>query len=429
MVTPTLEQNYRTITLRTKLRLLAEDVVFQNQSSECHLYRKPENAIAKKRKLVKKIVIVGIHGFLPIKLVKTLIGQSTGNSVKFVAEATRAVQQWLQQNNPDYDPLHYDIQTIALEGEGKIGERAQKLYRLLENWRAILEQSHFLFVVSHSQGTPVAIQLLARLVGEMAPGAKVGLLSMAGFGMGPIAGLDSKLVIRAFTPIEREIIGEMFELQKPGSELSIQLNQAMEVLIHHNVKITFCGAIDDQFVAISSSLANQYQHPNIFRVVYVDKDTQTPEFVVSLVKTIAIMKNMGGFRDYGVLRDIGDRFVGTVGAGSHCKVARDPQVYMMGVQHSLETTSVTRAVRHPLRIHASGGPVLVNDAFAHMYMIPWNVRSLVQELIQINNIRNVQLLRHMVRQYRGWQPVNRAWKDVKYCLSALEELEVDELVL
>ena len=59
--------------------------------------------------------------------------------------------------------------------------------------------------------------------------------------LGPFKGLNSRLIIRAFTPIENEIINELFQYQNTKSKLSIQLNNAMDNLIENNVKIVFSG--------------------------------------------------------------------------------------------------------------------------------------------------------------------------------------------
>lgn len=89
LIVPTIAENLRTITLRTKLRLYIENLLYGAKSSERHLYTNKPDHIAKRKALkIRKVVIIGIHGFLPIKLVRTLIGQSTGNSIRYINEAS-----------------------------------------------------------------------------------------------------------------------------------------------------------------------------------------------------------------------------------------------------------------------------------------------------------------------------------------------------
>ena len=75
--------------------------------------------------------------------------------------------------------------------------------------------------------------------------------------------------------------------------MSLRLIESMQVLVHHNVKLTFCGSIDDQWVPVFSSIGINFNHPNIFKCVFVDKHSEIPKFIISLLKIILIMKNLG----------------------------------------------------------------------------------------------------------------------------------------
>ena len=100
--------------------------------TESHIYSLRYAKVQNKKQKIKKVVIIGVHSFLPIKMVKTLIGQSTGSSVNIVEEATKAMESWLHENGTSN--LDYEIQTIALDGEGVIKDRVDKLFRLFDNW-------------------------------------------------------------------------------------------------------------------------------------------------------------------------------------------------------------------------------------------------------------------------------------------------------
>ncbi|CUM62807.1 uncharacterized protein PRCAT00000365001 [Priceomyces carsonii] len=421
-VFPHLEENFRHITLRTRLRLIGESFLYKNNTSESHLYRSKDSKIRNRAKdHLKKVVIVGVHGFLPIKMVKTLIGHSTGHSIKFVKEATEAFRKW-QSMNSENDLHDCDIQTIALEGEGKIEERVSKLLKLLENWIDIILECDFLFFVSHSQGTPVAIQLLAELITKHSIyNKKIGLLGMSGILCGPLAGLDSKLVIRAYSTTENEIMNELFEYQKPTSHLSMKLRESMQILTRNNVKITLSGAVNDQWIPIFSSLGYNFDHPNIFRFLYVDESSNVPEFIISLLKVIAIMRNMG-YQDHNLVRDLSNRCMGTIQDGGHCKIYQDQEVYLTAIKHSLETTSLYR------RRDLTYIPIINVKASVNLFSLPWNFRGLIHDLMTVRNISNVRLVARLLHDFNSWSPTKH-WKELKYCFSALEGIEFEELVL
>lgn len=417
------------------MRLVVEDMVWHNKTSEKHLYRKRTGELSMRRKhKMNKVVIIGIHGFLPIKMVKSLIGQLTGNSIRLVKEATRQVQDWLRRDNPDYDRNDYDFQTIALEGEGKIGERVDKLLHLLENWQCLLDESDFLYVVLHAQGAPVAVQMLAKLLSKNDlimknyHRKKIGLLCISGIFAGPFVGLDTKLIIRAYTPWENEIMAELFELQKRGSRASEELDEAMKQLMRFgNVKVVLCGSMSDQFIPLYSALALQYQHPNIYRMVHVaeTKKNEVPPFILTLLKTVVMMKNMGWRNDYGIIRELSDRCVGSVGAnGGHGKIYSDGQVYEEATRYILETTTLTNIHHHVVEIVAQASPMGSN-----LYLLPWNMRCLLQDLTQVNNIGNVQLLHQLVKEFREWEPMVKHWREIKYCCDAFSDLVVEDLIL
>lgn len=430
LIIPQVEENYRTITLITKLRLLGEHALYHHKTSESHLYRLDDAKIQKKRVRIRKVVIVAIHEFLPLKMVKTLIGQSTGNSVGFIDKATKAVKRWLKENsieNGESTSLDdYDIQTIALEGEGIIEDRVEKLFKLLENWIDVIAGCDFLFFVSHSQGTPIAIHLLAKLLEQYAnikSNKRIGLLSMSGIFLGPLTGLNSKLVIRAYTTTENQIIKELFEFQKPNSVQSIKLTKSMQILVNQNVKLTFAGSINDQWIPIFSAVSSNFSHPNIFKCVHVDKQADLPKFVVSLMKIILIMKNMG-YSDHNLLRDLSEKCMGSLADGGHCNIYHDENVYLTAVRHTLETTSLVQT--KPLSVtHVPNN----KQQQGNLFHLPWNVRGLLNDLLKIKNISNVLLIKILIKDFQEWEPTLKKWKDLKYCFDAFEEIELDDLFL
>lgn len=61
--------------------------------------------------------------------------------------ATQSVLSWLKENDNEFDLNDYDIETLSVEGQGKVNERVEKSYQLItKNWIQTLESSQFIFL-------------------------------------------------------------------------------------------------------------------------------------------------------------------------------------------------------------------------------------------------------------------------------------------
>jgi hypothetical protein len=109
---------------------------------------------------IKKALAIGIHGLFPAPLLRTVIGQPTGTSIRFANHAAAAIRRWSDQHGH----IDCEIEKVALEGEGKIAERVDNLWKLLLNWIDHIRKADFIMIACHSQGVPVAIMLVAKLI-------------------------------------------------------------------------------------------------------------------------------------------------------------------------------------------------------------------------------------------------------------------------
>lgn len=417
-VLPHMDENFRVITLLTKLRLYGEAMVHGNRTSEKHLYRKTPSASGQKRKRIRKVVVISVHSFLPTKLVKSVVGQNTGNAVKFANRALEAMARWISKEEKDFE-----IVSIALEGQGPIGSRAENSFQLLKNWQHKITESDCILVVANSIASPVAVKLLSKMIEEFdLTKKKLGLLSMAGALCGPFPGLDTKVVIRAYSQMENEIIGELFEFQKK-SALSTELDNCIKHLCEHNVKISMIGALSDQLVPLYSAVANHALHPNIYRAFFVDENGEIPRFVVKFFSLIMTMQNVGCF-DQNLVRDLCERIQGSVSGGSHGRIFEHNEVYDIGVHFAMDTTSLV--YNNEVKAERT---TEVWQCDKNLFHVPWNVRGLINDLIHIKHIESLYLLKELVQEYKIWDPVTRPWKELKYCFAAFEEISIDELML
>lgn len=190
---------------------------------------------------VKKAVAIGVHGYFPAPIFQKVIGQPKGTSIRFANAAAAAIKDWCEGRG--YTP---DIEQIALEGEGFIADRVKTLWKLLLNWIEHIKAADFIFVACHSQGVPVAIMLVAKLIQFGCVNAtRIGICAMAGVNMGPFIEYKTKY----FGPTA----AELFEFSNPNSLVSQMYLAGLDEVLRFGVRILYMGSIDDQLVSLEVS--------------------------------------------------------------------------------------------------------------------------------------------------------------------------------
>lgn len=187
---------------------------------------------------IKKAIAIGIHGYFPAPFIRTVIGQPTGTSVKFADMAAKAIRKW----TADFG-YNCEVEKIALEGEGRISERGELLWKLLLNWIDDLRKADFILISCHSQGVPVAVMLVAKLISfGCVNAARIGICAMAGVNMGPFVDYRSRWISGS--------AGELFDFSNPNSQVSQDYSTALETALNFGVRIVYIGSIDDQLVSL-----------------------------------------------------------------------------------------------------------------------------------------------------------------------------------
>jgi hypothetical protein len=193
---------------------------------------------------IKKAVAIGVHGFFPAPIIQKVLGQPTGTSIRFANAAAAAIKDWTDARG--YSP---EIEQIALEGEGFIAERVNTLWKLLLNWIDHIKQADFILVACHSQGVPVAMMLVAKLIQFGCVNAtRIGVCAMAGVNMGPFIEYKTKY----FGPTA----AELFEFSNPKSLVSQMYLAALDEVLKFGVRICYVGSIDDQLVSLEVSMCD-----------------------------------------------------------------------------------------------------------------------------------------------------------------------------
>jgi hypothetical protein len=190
---------------------------------------------------IKKAVAIGVHGFFPAPIIQKVLGQPTGTSIRFASAARNAIEDWARAHG--YSP---EIEQIALEGEGFIADRVNTLWKLLLNWVDHIKSADFILVACHSQGVPVAMMLVAKLIQfGCVNGARIGVCAMAGINQGPFKEYKTRYL--------GGTASELFEFSDPKSLVSQMYLAALDEVLKYGVRILYVGSIDDQLVPLEVS--------------------------------------------------------------------------------------------------------------------------------------------------------------------------------
>lgn len=215
-----------------------------------HYTKEPDNKhvyVVKDPPKIRKAIAIGVHGYFPAPFIRSVLGQPTGTSIKFSNMAAKAVRQWTENHG-----YSCDVEKIALEGEGRIAERVDLLWKLLLNWIEDIRKADFVMVACHSQGVPVATMLVAKLISfGCLSTQRVGICAMAGVNLGPFADYKSRWISGS--------AGELFEFAHASSQVSQDYEAALESVLNFGVRVSYIGSIDDQLVSLEVSLPTLFK--------------------------------------------------------------------------------------------------------------------------------------------------------------------------
>lgn len=308
---------------------------------------------------IKKAMAIGVHGLFPASYLRPMIGQPTGTSIKFANHCADAIRRWTDSNGSG----GCEINTVALEGEGKIGDRVENLWKLLLNWIEDIKDADLIMVACHSQGVPVGIMLLEKLIelGVITNSPRLGVCAMAGVSLGPFPDYKSGMGILMGTA------AELWQFADPASEVSKRYEHALKTVVEYGAHITvsgpvtgftpfsfltlwanetntsqYVGSIDDQLVPLQSALYGPASHPNIYRAVFIDGRIHAPDFIAHLVGFALKLRNLG-ISDHGLIRELSVPLAGSLYSGEgHSRLYDDGQVYEYGNPLEISVRSFRR---------------------------------------------------------------------------------------
>ena len=345
---------------------------------------------------IKNALAIGVHGYFPAPLIRTVLGQPTGTSIKFADMAAKSIKNYTESHG-----YECSVKTAALEGEGKIAERIDLLWKLLLNWIDEIRKADFVMVACHSQGVPVAIMLVAKLIDfGCVNSARIGLCAMAGVSMGPFLEYKSRWISGS--------AGELFEFSDPNSNVSKNYLSALQTVLRSGCRVSFVGSIDDQLVSLESSVFSSITHPHIYRAVLIDGRTHAPNFLSHLVGFALKLRNLG-VPDHGLIRELSSPLAGSLYTGEgHSRIYEELSVYDLAVSFALETTELRNT---PLSQNYA------TTAARNPYILPFALRGMLEEEFVKTELHDEA--EQLLKQFDEWKPATKVLQDVKFRLEGI----------
>ncbi|OTA66726.1 hypothetical protein K449DRAFT_391187 [Hypoxylon sp. EC38] len=394
LLLPSFRNTYRMKDNPSIIRQIAQLLLRTQQPPANHVF------LVKEPPKVKKAVAIGIHGLFPASYLRPMIGQPTGTSIRFANHCAEAIRRWTESHGCG----DCEIEKIALEGEGKIAERVDNLWKLLLNWIDHIRNADLIVLACHSQGVPVGLMLLEKLIDlGIVTRSRIGVCAMAGVSLGPFPDYKSGVGMLMGSA------AELWQFADPESEISKRYQHALEIVVSYGARVTYIGSIDDQLVPLESAIYSPASHPYVYRAVFIDGRVHAPDFIAHLVGFALKLRNLG-ISDHGLIRHLSIPLAGSLYSGEgHSRLYDDQQVYDLAISHALETTNM------------SGVPCQIQKqeklANPNPFLLPWIMRGLLEEEFVKTELYSETT--ELLKQFDDWSPSTKALKDVKYRLEAV----------
>ncbi|KAK8015706.1 hypothetical protein PG991_008594 [Apiospora marii] len=390
LLLPSFRNTYQMQQNPSILKQITQLLLRAQQPPPRHVY------LVKEPPRIKKAVAIGVHGLVPTSWTRAVIGAPTGTSLKFANHGAEAIRRWANTHGC----ADCEIENVALNYEGKIGDRVDKLWLVLLNWIEHIRNADLILLACHSQGVPVGVMLVAKLLElGVIPTARIGICAMAGVCLGPFpewrTGVEWIMGSAA----------ELWEFGNPESEISKRFEQSLRTVLERGTRITYIGSIDDQVVPMESAVYSPASHPYIYRAVFVDGQLHAPNFITHLVGFALKLRNLG-ISDQGLIRELSGALAGSLYTGEgHSRLYDDESVYDLSVSHALETT-VVKNVSCDIPKHSG----LINPK-PNPYVLPWAMRGLLEEDIVKTELSAETA--DLLKQFDDWQPATKPLQDIK----------------
>ncbi|WWC92594.1 uncharacterized protein L201_007553 [Kwoniella dendrophila CBS 6074] len=397
---------------------------------------------------VKRVVVVGVHGWFPAKMLNSVIGEPTGTSVKFANMMGQAVQQFFQEKGVD----DIRLTLMPLEGEGTIESRVDRLYKAyLSNpaWINDLRRADAIFFAAHSQGCIVTTHLISRMIaqghirtplngeavsrcewafgpigvlppeeprrGRRSPAQihgsdggyqKVAMLAMCGVHLGPLYSISTSTVIQPYLQwFENAAARELFEFQDSTSAVSVAYQKALSMVLENEVRVVLLASLNDQVVPIYGASFSTATHPLLLRALYVDGASYTQSDFMTNLLCFAFMLRNAGIDDQRLVEHLSEATAGSLTGVGHSTPYEELSCYSIAVQYLFHAGSARQPMT-PLEIEPFSARDAKND-----FELPWIMRALVDSP-EVKDLFPGEL-KDLKEGVLHWRPNTKVLKEIK----------------
>lgn len=378
----------------------------------------------------RKVAIVGLHGWFPNRLLHHVIGDPRLTSDRIVNLTEAAVRA----HSDPFPPLiegPASCYKFPLHGDGTIEERVQKhfdeLGRVADAYadeglssRQHLSSADTVIFGAHSQGAPVAVMLLAKLLeaGVLSPGRqRITLFCAAGIFHGPFPHLSKNLVVQY---VEAQAARQLFHLNDPESDVSRELLRCLDRVLQAGVNVSVVASWQDQVVPFYSACLLGIDHPNLWRGVHVRAPTD--DFLTHLVQLGLKIANLrrGPEETPLILAQISDLLAGSIYRDAmHSAGYKHPSSYAAVLQWMFQGPGI-RGIPVSVVDHIRARPL---QSTSNPYYLPWLMRGWLRDADLVNHPLLREEFRLLHEKYEQWKPGSRALKDFKFQLEPIRLLQ------
>ncbi|KAF9553354.1 hypothetical protein CPC08DRAFT_822347 [Agrocybe pediades] len=404
----------------------------------------PAEAVSDVLRGCRRVVVIGVHGWFPGAMIRTVLGEPTGTSTKFANMMEQALEEFVAEHGVSLEK----ITKIPLEGDGTIEKRVERLYSNLlanEDWMSDLHDADAVIVATHSQGSVVSTHLLDRLISDnhiitsrnqvmpMGMGAEsfpasIGLgdsakrkvqrvccLALCGIHLGPLRYLSSSTLVGPYLQyFESTAARELFEFQNTDSAVSKAYVKALENVLNHGTKMVYIASLNDQVVPIYSGLFTAVSHPLILRALYIDGDAyHSSDFLSNLLVLLLRILN-SGVSDSGLLAHLSEATAGSLNGVGHSTAYEELATFSLAVKYLFLTNDgITEGAKMTLE------PFNANHE-QNDYEIPWSLRDIIaDERVAHFFGAEISALRDA---FKEWHPKTSILRDLKRKLQPITRL-------
>ncbi|QRV99542.1 hypothetical protein RhiJN_27561 [Ceratobasidium sp. AG-Ba] len=365
-----------------------------------------------------RAVVIGVHGWFPGAIVRSVFGEPTGTSVKFATMGVEALRQFAEKQGLNLE----SVVPMPLEGEGTIERRVTKLYDdLLKHpqWLADLHRADMVLVATHSQGSIVSTHLIARLISDGHIRTKSNREAVNRVTEKSELFRQSRLIACAALRcvpylqwFESQAARELFEFQNTDSEVSRNYVAALSTALDHGTKFVYIASLNDQVVPIYSGTFVAASHPLILRGLFLDGDAySSSDFLSNLLVLLLRVKN-AGLDEHGLIVHLSEATAGSLSGIGHSTAYEDLGPYSLAVRYMFETSDLSPDNDCKLSVDAFQARASRND-----YEIPWLLHSLISDG-RIGRIFSPELS-ELRDSFVDWKPTTAVLRDIQRKLAPI----------